>query len=111
MNKPTKDEMDKPAKATHKEICDQALVHYEKISVAQSEWNSVVPKAILFYRDYAEKHLIEQSDKPDPDTQELVEDILALVAGCQGNMKILGREIKKKLLQRQPQGKEVKDNE
>jgi len=39
-------------KATHEELCDSALAHYERIAEQASEWNSLVPKAIEFYRVY-----------------------------------------------------------
>ena len=37
--------------ATHEELCNQALEHYKRISKEAVEWNSIVPKAIEFYRD------------------------------------------------------------
>ena len=46
-----KEKKNKEYRATHEEICNQALEHYEKISKEADEWNSVVPKAIRFYRD------------------------------------------------------------
>ena len=54
------------SQATHEEICDQALIHYEKISKETCDWNSVVPKAIKFYRD---------KDKLAREKQNLVEEI------------------------------------
>ena len=37
--------------ATHEEVCNQALEHYEEISSRACNWSSVVPKAIKYYRD------------------------------------------------------------
>jgi len=36
--------------ATHEEVCDEALRHYEKIAKECCHWNSLIPKAIAFYR-------------------------------------------------------------
>ena len=36
--------------ASHEELCDQALQHYERLAKECSSWNSVIPKAIAFYR-------------------------------------------------------------
>lgn len=41
--------------ATHEEICDQALKHYEDLARECCHWNSVVPRAIEFYK----KHGVE----------------------------------------------------
>ena len=38
------------AKASHEELCDKALEHYDKVSNEAANWNSVVPKAIKFYQ-------------------------------------------------------------
>jgi len=38
--------------ATHEEICDGALTHYEKLATECHSWYSVVPKAIEFYKQY-----------------------------------------------------------
>ena len=40
------DDLQPGRSATHEELCDQALNHYEEISDAACHWNSVVPKAI-----------------------------------------------------------------
>lgn len=40
------------AEATHEEICDQALEHYESLAKECSHWDSVVPKAIEFYKQH-----------------------------------------------------------
>jgi hypothetical protein len=45
-------------KATHEEVCDQALAHYQKLSMETSEWNSVIPKAIFFYKNWGEKDIV-----------------------------------------------------
>ena len=37
--------------ATHEELCDQALKHYEDIANVASHWSSLVPEAIRYYRD------------------------------------------------------------
>ncbi len=37
-------------KATHEELCDQALDHYMEISNGATHFNSVVPQAIEFYK-------------------------------------------------------------
>jgi len=39
-----------PCKATHEEICDKALRHYEKLAKECCHWDSVIPKAIEFYK-------------------------------------------------------------
>jgi len=36
---------------THKELCDQALKHYQEISDKACHFNSLVPKAIEFYKN------------------------------------------------------------
>jgi hypothetical protein len=36
---------------THKELCDQALKHYQEISDKACHFNSIVPKAIEFYKN------------------------------------------------------------
>lgn len=41
--------------ATHKELCDNALKHYEKISKIAMSWNSTVSKAIEFYKEFGPK--------------------------------------------------------
>lgn len=43
------------AAATHDEICDGALRHYEEISTKACEWCSTVVHAIEFYRDNKEQ--------------------------------------------------------
>lgn len=37
-------------KATHKELCEQALKEYEEMAKECSIWNSLIPKAIKFYQ-------------------------------------------------------------
>lgn len=44
-----------PGKATHEEICNAALQHYESLATECSHWSSVVPKAIEFYRTYGNR--------------------------------------------------------
>ena len=39
-------------KATHEELCDQALKHYEELSKKNSDWLSTIPIAIKFYKKY-----------------------------------------------------------
>jgi len=58
----------KTGQATHEEICDQALTDYERISSEVCDWNSVIPKAIEFYKN-KDKLLSLQK-------QEIVEEIL-----------------------------------
>lgn len=48
-------------KATHEEICDAALEHYEKLATEGHYWSSVVPQAIKFYKKYGPEH-IEEGD-------------------------------------------------
>ena len=43
---------DKVGMATHEEVCDQALAHYRKLAKECCHWNSVVEKAIIFYREH-----------------------------------------------------------
>jgi len=45
-------EIEKGCRATHEEVCEQALAHYQQLSVETGEWNSVIPKAIFFYKNY-----------------------------------------------------------
>ena len=40
--------------ATHEEICEGALKHYERISKECCDWSSAIPKAIEFYKEYGE---------------------------------------------------------
>ena len=40
------------AQATHDELCDGALEHYERLSSECSDWSSVIPEAIEFYRKH-----------------------------------------------------------
>ena len=47
--------------ATHAELCDQALEHYESLAKECCHWNSIVPKAIAFYKEYFK----EQGDNMD----------------------------------------------
>jgi len=37
--------------ASHIELCNAALKHYEEISREAMYWSSLVPEAIKFYRD------------------------------------------------------------
>ena len=74
---------EEPSKeATHEELCNQALKHYEEISDAACHWNSVVPEAIKYYRDnYREDR--DRKKKP-----KLVLDVSTVVrcslVGCKG---------------------------
>jgi len=43
---------ERACQATHEEICDKALRHYEKLASEVSCWNSLIPRAIKFYRKY-----------------------------------------------------------
>ncbi len=43
-------------RATHEEICDGALLHYEALAKECCHWNSVVPKAIEFYKKYGKQY-------------------------------------------------------
>ena len=54
--------------ATHEEVCDQALKHYEEISNEVSHYSSVVPKAIKFYK---ERHVPRGMRKFITSTKEL----------------------------------------
>ena len=38
--------------ATHDEICDRALQHYDALPKAGYGWLSTIPQAIEFYRKY-----------------------------------------------------------
>ena len=49
------------AQATHKEICEGALEHYEKLAAECHDWYNVVPKAINFYMQYGEKVCTESA--------------------------------------------------
>jgi hypothetical protein len=42
----------RPCKATHDDICDNALRHYVKLTNNVHEWHSLIPKMIEFYRKY-----------------------------------------------------------
>lgn len=44
-----------PSKASHKELCEQALRYYEEIVKEVCHWNSLIPKAIEFYRKYGKE--------------------------------------------------------
>ena len=44
-----------PGKATHEEICDFALKDYRRISKEACEWNSVIEKAIKFYKQFGKE--------------------------------------------------------
>ena len=46
--------------AFHEEICDQALRHYEKLAKECCWWNSVVPKAIEYYKINKKEILISK---------------------------------------------------
>jgi len=43
---------EKTYEATHDEICNSALEHYEALSKAGYGWLSTIPQAIEFYRKY-----------------------------------------------------------
>ena len=43
------------AQVTHKEICEGALEHYEKLAAECHDWYNAVPKAINFYMQYGEE--------------------------------------------------------
>ena len=43
---------DRTCQASHEEICDNALSHYEQLSSECHDWLSTVPKAIKFYKKY-----------------------------------------------------------
>lgn len=45
----------KASSTSHEELCDQALQHYERLARECSSWNSVIPKAIAFYRANGKK--------------------------------------------------------
>ena len=38
--------------ASHDELCDGALEHYKRLSTECSDWSSMIPRAIAFYRKY-----------------------------------------------------------
>ena len=50
----------KTSQATHEEVCDQALEHYEEISKKAKHWSSTVPTAIEFYK----KNFKDKAIKP-----------------------------------------------
>ena len=37
----------------HEELCDQALEHYDNVSKTASSWNSLIPKAIEYYKRWS----------------------------------------------------------
>lgn len=43
--------------ASHEELCDDMLEHYDQISKEVCHWNSGVPEAIKFYKEYGGKKL------------------------------------------------------
>jgi len=43
---------DRCCKASHEEICDGALEHYEELSAKCHDWLSTIPQAIKFYKKY-----------------------------------------------------------
>lgn len=51
------------AEATHEQICDQALLHYESLAKECCSWSSVVPRAIKFYRQYGSESNIALREK------------------------------------------------
>lgn len=52
--------------ATHEEVCNQALKHYEQISTEVCHWNSLVPEAIKYYRDNYKKDTVNYTEKKQP---------------------------------------------
>ena len=44
-------EKERLCKTPLKELCEQALKHYEEISTKAMHWNSLIPKAIKFYQE------------------------------------------------------------
>lgn len=47
-----KNDENRAYQATHEELCNQALEHYEDISKEVCHWNSLIPKAINFYKEW-----------------------------------------------------------
>ena len=56
---------DGPAQATHNDICDGALKHYEKLSNNACSWMNTIPKVIEFYRKYGPDPLSRAGDIPE----------------------------------------------
>ncbi len=62
-------EEEKTCNATHDEICDGALKHYEELSKLGHSWLSTIPQAIEFYR----KHYKQINDQK---TREVIDSVL-----------------------------------
>lgn len=61
---------ERAGEATHEEICDSALRHYENISAECNDWMNTVPKAISFYKVYG------KFQPPKPVDVEGIEEVL-----------------------------------
>lgn len=46
----------------HEDLCESALADYDRVSKEASHWNSLIPRAIRFYRDYG-KPIPEKDDR------------------------------------------------
>lgn len=44
-----------PVQASLDDLCNDALKHYEEVSVMALHWNSLIPHAIDFYRCYKDR--------------------------------------------------------
>jgi len=47
----------KQAQTEHNTLCDMAAKHYEEVSGEVCHWNSLIPKAIEFYKKYGDKQI------------------------------------------------------
>jgi len=63
LNKNNMSESEKAYQATHKELCNQALKHYEELSVKCCHWNSLVPRAIEFYKKFGENSKFQSKEE------------------------------------------------
>lgn len=75
--------LEQGSQASHEEICNQALAHYEEISDKAKHWSSTVPMAIKFYRDNYTKSpqgLRNDVTTPQPSYVEVsVEEIAQII--------------------------------
>lgn len=47
------------SEATHDDICNGAIKHYEQLAAECSNWMSTIPNAIEFYRKFGKKGYID----------------------------------------------------
>ncbi|MCK5612489.1 hypothetical protein KAR91_62025 [Candidatus Pacearchaeota archaeon] len=65
-----------PVAATHEEICDGALRHYEELAKKHSHWMNTIPIAINFYKRYGVGYENREVSM-DPEANEKIEKIAA----------------------------------